>query len=118
MYSSHITSSEFKPCSDLSDIVYSMYDIHDLNKYERSKIYDKRSKKNINDNSIRTSKRISIKYDDDKLELFGEVQKIIDQINNSANMSVIYDLIPNDLEIVRYDQGDFFAKHHDFVPIK
>ena len=86
--------------------------------YEQSKVYETNTKKNIHEESIRKSKRKIITNTNENKSLFENVGDLINQINNSTDSSVIFDLIPNDLDVIKYDPNDFFKRHHDFVPIK
>jgi len=83
--------------------------------YEPSKIYHTKSKQNIIKENIRSSKTYTIKYLSSP-NLFNAINKLIDLIN--VNQNTLFSLIPDEIDIIRYDSNDFFKKHNDFVPFK
>jgi hypothetical protein len=83
--------------------------------FEESKIYDIKHKENIIDISHRSSKVHKIYYNQSQ-GIFKSIEKLIDMINEKKQ--TLFTLIPNDIDIVKYETGDFFNRHSDFVPIK
>ncbi|XWV26484.1 hypothetical protein QJ857_gp0585 [Tupanvirus soda lake] len=84
--------------------------------FSTSKLYHKDLKENIIDGSQRSSKTHKIYYDENTKIIFQSVEKLIEHINEKQK--TLFSLIPNDIDIIKYENGDFFNKHSDFVPIK
>ena len=83
--------------------------------FENSQIYDIKEKENVENNDVRQSKKHKL---DNKY--FPWVQKfIVDKLNKCVKKNGIkFILVKDDLEIVKYEEGDFFQKHHDFVKVQ
>lgn len=76
-----------------------------------SKIFNTKEKVNEVNENVRISKKKVFKEN----KYFDIVQKeIIDKINNHVK-KVYFSLVRDDIELVKYDKGDFFEKHQDFV---
>jgi len=80
-----------------------------------SKVYDVANQINIINNDMRRSKSINLLYNQCP-EIFKNISNIINMLND--NYHICLSVIPNDIDIIHYETGDFFAKHNDFVPIK
>lgn len=83
--------------------------------FSKSNVYHKESKQNVLDDSVRSSKTHKIYYRSSKT-IFYLVEKLIDQVNKTNN--TLFSLVPDDIDIIKYDKGDFFNRHDDYVPIK
>ncbi|XWV25225.1 hypothetical protein QJ856_gp0547 [Tupanvirus deep ocean] len=84
--------------------------------FSTSKLYHKNLKENVIDGSQRSSKTHKIFYGDNTKIIFQSLEKLIEHINEKKN--TLFSLVPNDIDIIKYETGDFFNKHNDFVPIK
>ncbi len=80
-----------------------------------SKIYHIENKENITDFSQRSSKTYKIHCNESQ-SIFKSVENLVEYINEKNN--TLFTLIPNDIDIIKYNTGDFFNRHSDFVPIK
>lgn len=76
----------------------------------KSQVYNVSEEKNEYNDDIRLSKKISI--NDPKIfDIFETL--IISKINNSEDTNFI--LSRDEIDIIKYDKGDYFKKHQDFV---
>lgn len=98
----------------LPENIFSELKQHFDNKlFEQSQIFNKKTKQNETNETIRSSKKCSIKTP----ESFELINKLfIPFLNNlCAEQNIIMKLVEDELELIKYDKGDFFNKHHDFV---
>ena len=79
--------------------------------YKESHVYNRVSKKNVTDRHLRSSEKIE--YRDEKL--FDWVDTHIVGRLAQPDMDHRFLLVRNDVEVVRYNEGDFFGKHQDYV---
>lgn len=111
------SAPDCKGAKELVDCVLKMIDIDTID--EKSKVYDTVAKDNVYLHSLRSSKKVQLLGQDPKAApLFKSMQSFIDKTVNAQSHGLAFDLIPNDIDIIRYDAGDFFGRHADFVPIK
>src|SRR5579872_1073119 len=80
-----------------------------------SLVYNTSTRKNITYAELRQSKTSKINYFDNQT-IFKQVEQLIDFINDSYHTA--FQLIPDDLDIIMYEKGDYFGKHVDFIPIR
>ena len=83
--------------------------------FKPSDIYHKEQKTNLTEKSIRSSKTSKFNYETSK-NMFSCVNKLIEFINNKCN--TLFSLVTNDIDIIKYNNNDFFKRHNDFVPFK
>lgn len=81
----------------------------DNNDTKESHVYNRITKENFVDKHLRSSQKIE--YRDDKL--FDWVEENIVKVLNDNELS--FRLIRNDLEVVKYKEGDYFKKHQDYI---
>lgn len=84
----------------------------DINcKYETSHFYNKNDNSVIVDRHIRSSEKVQFRNDQvfDWYEL-----NVIDKLN-SGDSKMHYILLRDDIEMIRYREGDFFKKHVDTI---
>jgi hypothetical protein len=79
--------------------------------YLESQVYVTSEKKNIIEKTVRSSKKIEYKDE----QLFNWVNTNCIQNLNTDTYRFI--LIHNDITVIKYNQGDFFKKHQDFVTL-
>jgi hypothetical protein len=85
--------------------------------FSQSQVYNTTTKQNVTVQSIRSSKSTKIYYSDNP-SLFHQVSQIVDIINSNRNDTISFGLIPNDIDLIRYEEGDYFGRHSDFIPIQ
>lgn len=83
--------------------------------YEASNVYDTHEKVNVQEKSIRSSKSHKFYYQNNQT-IFNCVEKLVSYIN--SHCGTLFTLVPNDIDVIKYDTGDYFHRHTDFVPIK
>jgi hypothetical protein len=114
-----ITSATFKNKNSIyKEIITGIKLVTELKnlQFDNSAIYHKESKQNIFDGKLRSSKTHKIYYHDNSKIIFDCVDKLIEFINETQN--TLFSLVPNDIDILKYNEGDFFKKHSDFIPVK
>lgn len=79
--------------------------------YTDSMIFDKRDKNNKIKKDVRTSSKAIIR---DK-KFFDLCDDIIVKKINVLNKNFYFKLQRDEVEIIKYDKGGYFKKHHDFV---
>lgn len=83
--------------------------------FQKSNVYSTELKNNIINDAVRSSVTHKISYKQNKA-IFLAIELLIEMINTTHN--TIFSVIPNDIDIIKYNEKDFFARHTDFVPIK
>ena len=84
-------------------------------KFRPGQVYDTKNAENITYADLRKSKTSKINYYDDQ-SIFKQVEQFVGFVNESYHTA--FQMIPDDIDIIMYTEGDYFGKHTDFVPIK
>ena len=112
------TTLENDSNKDLLDLIYAGINVSlELKNlfFEQSEVYHVESKKNISEKNIRSSLTHKFYYNQNQT-IFGCVDNLIEMINRKYG--TLFTLIPNDIDVIKYERGDFFQRHKDFIPIK
>lgn len=105
---------------DFIELIMSKIKIHS---FELSKIYNTTTSNNENNDTIRNSKTISIKFDQtNENEIFNHITNIVYKINkinssNNSNTNFVTTDYVNNLDIIQYSPGEYFNKHQDYVSL-
>ncbi|AYV83636.1 MAG: prolyl 4-hydroxylase alpha subunit [Hyperionvirus sp.] len=96
--------------SDDLDQLHTILSLDD-HKYKQARIFDHRIAQNVVDKSIRNANRIT--YRDP--QLFNFLNQIVVKRINDTEEDCYYLLINNNVDVIKYNVGDFFKKHQDFI---
>src|SRR5579872_3027945 len=83
--------------------------------FTNSLVYDTHSHQNIHLDTLRKSLTTSLNYDSHQ-PLFKLLTQVVKEISNWTGSD--YSLIPTNVDVIKYVEGDFFKKHTDFEPVK
>ena len=83
------------------------------NQLEQSQLYSPIVGEKFIDTDKRSSKYIAIKEN----ELFTLCNELIQELNRIDNC-YSYHLVKNDITYIKYQKGDFFAEHEDYLSLK
>lgn len=79
--------------------------------FEKSLIFSKKTKTNVENTQIRSSKKCTI-TDPKMFELVDST--VISYLQTLIPKHSIH-MVENELEVIKYEKGDYFKLHHDFV---
>ena len=79
--------------------------------YKTSHIFDTKKKENIINKHLRSSEKIE--YVNENLFNFVDLH-VIAKLNQNNKTHEFY-LVRNDLEVIKYKEGDYFKKHQDYI---
>ena len=79
--------------------------------FEHSMIYHKLNKENVLNTDIRSSKKATIKDP----EITKLIEHTISEISKQSGLEI--SLVHNTFDIIKYESGDFFKPHNDFVGV-
>lgn len=80
-----------------------------------SNIYHKELQLNVLNDEVRSSQTQHLPYKSNQT-IFRSIESLVEMINEANN--TMFSLVPDEIDIVKYEKGDFFSKHSDFIPIK
>jgi hypothetical protein len=114
MFRPYIYSQQHINDSNLNKLL-KLLDVDNNNSFKESHVYNRIKKENVVNKHLRSSEKIEYR---DK-EIFNWIEThIVNPLNNlivENNDDSHFILVRNDIEVVKYEPGDFFNKHQDYI---